>query len=518
MCTLCHSHSHSHSHSGTHSHAQYHSHAEFSANDAQAITASSSSAITSTTPLSNVYNALNVPQSWSNGLGEGAVVTYSFNGPWGSSGTSGFGRDTKPLSEANQELSREILQLFSEVANITFVEVQSGDGDIAFRNEDIDGAGGIEGYAFFPGDGVGGNITIDSSLGDAITANSFGWYTIIHEIGHAIGLDHPFLGDNSSAPKANGIPADELNADYTVLSYNGNTNDVTGLQLYDTATIQLKYGANLSHNAGNTNYGFDTATGLNQSYSLWDGGGVDTLNASNLGANVTFNLNDGDYLNTAGVEQFRIAFGAQIENAIAGEGTDTITGNELNNALYGGGSNDTIRGGDGNDAIVAGRGVTDGADGDDILYGDLGSDTLYGNSGNDILIGGRDFTDPIDGNDTLYGGLGDDQIYGNAGDDLIVGASGNDVIYGGLGNDTFVFSSGSNVDTIWGFEGAGQAGGDILRLQANLNGTDIDTFAELMAVSFTDGTHSFLATGGGNGILLLFTTLDDLAASDFVFA
>lgn len=507
MCTLCHSHSHNHSHD------QFHSNTEFSANGAQAISASSPS----TTPLANIYNALNAPQSWSSSLGEAAVVSYSFNGAWGASGTGDFGGAVSQLSTANQAIARETLQLYSDVANITFNEVANGDGDIAFRSEDIDGIGGVEGYAYFPGSGIGGNITIDSSLGEAITPNSFGWYTIIHEIGHAVGIDHPFFGSNPNALKPNGIPASESDSEYTVQSYNGDINDVSNLQLYDIATAQLKYGANLNYNSGDNNYTFDT-TGHAQSYALWDGNGNDTLNASNLTSNVVFNLNDGDYLNTAGVERFKIAFNAQIENAIAGDGVDSVTGNELNNALYGGGGNDTIRGGDGNDALIAGRGVADGADGDDILYGDGGNDTLYGNSGNDILVGGRAFTDASDGHDTLYGGLGDDQIYGNSGNDIIVGASGNDTLYGGLGDDVFVFSAGSNVDTIVGFDGAGQAGGDTLLLQANLNGTNIDTFAELMAVSFTDGTHSFLATGGGNGILLLFTTLDDLAANDFVFA
>ncbi|MDG1286260.1 MAG: matrixin family metalloprotease [Rickettsiales bacterium] len=468
--------------------------------------------------LSNIYNALNATESWSNSLGEGAIVSYSFNGPWGTDGTGDLGGVIKPLSTANQALTRDILQLYSDVANITFNELSSGDGDIAFRNEEIDGLGGTEGYAYFPGSGIGGNVTIETALGDAITANSFGWYTIIHEIGHAVGLDHPFVEGNPSVAKTNGIPVEELTSEYSVMAYNGDVDDVINLQLYDITTIQLKYSPNFNYNSGNTNYDFSTTTGPLQSYALWDGAGTDTLNASSLGSGVIFNLNDGDYLNVAGGERFKIAFNAQIENAIAGDGADSVTGNELNNALYGGGGNDTIRGGDGNDALVAGRGVSDGADGDDMLFGDLGSDTLYGNSGNDILVGGRDFTDPVDGNDTLYGGLGDDQIYGNSGDDRIVGASGNDTIYGGLGDDTFVFKAGSNVDTIWGFDGAGQSGGDVLLLQANMNGTDIDSFAELMAVSFTDGTHSFLATGGGNGILLLFTTLDDLGASDFVFA
>lgn len=81
-----------------------------------------------------------------------------------------------------------------------------------------------------------------------------------------------------------------------------------------------------------------------------------------------------------------------IENVIAGNGSDRITGNTLNNNLNGG-------------------------------------------NGNDQLFG-------VAGNDTLNGGVGNDALYGGEGIDLLTGMSGDDILTGGNGNDSFIYNSG----------------------------------------------------------------------------
>ena len=72
--------------------------------------------------------------------------------------------------------------------------------------------------------------------------------------------------------------------------------------------------------------------------------------------------------------------------------------------------------------------------------GGNGNDTLTGNSAGNSLNG-------YNGNDTLFGGVGNDYMIGGAGNDRLFGAVGNDYLIGGAGNDTFAFNSALNALT-----------------------------------------------------------------------
>ena len=69
------------------------------------------------------------------------------------------------------------------------------------------------------------------------------------------------------------------------------------------------------------------------------------------------------------------------------------------------------------------------------------ADTIYGGKGNNTISGG-------DGNDIIYGEDGDDTISGGRGTDTIVGGKGNDTIDGGTDADTFIWNLGDDLDTI----------------------------------------------------------------------
>ncbi|EEE37667.1 hemolysin-type calcium-binding protein [Rhodobacteraceae bacterium KLH11] len=79
------------------------------------------------------------------------------------------------------------------------------------------------------------------------------------------------------------------------------------------------------------------------------------------------------------------------------------------------------------EAIIAG-------DGDDTLRGDDGNNTFAGGAGNDLLEG-------RDGADLLLGNSGNDVLYGGLGDDTLVAESGDDELHGGEGDDTFIVQS-----------------------------------------------------------------------------
>lgn len=455
--------------------------------------------------------------------GQAATVSYSFSGSNSLEVRGSFGGAVNQLSSNDQAMVESMLQQYSNVANLNFQEV-SGDANINIRNEYISSS--VGGYANIPRPNAQVGVTLDTQLG-AIGQQGTAYYAAIHELGHAMGMYHPFYEQGGLTATRNGLTNAENSPYYTVMSYSNNNKllgEIAGLQLNDIAIMQYLYGANHNYNSGDTVYTFDYS-GTSQRYALWDGG--DNANSGGQGdtfyvdssytGNVTIDLRDGDYLNVIGVEKFMIAYNATIENAIAANGSDSIRGNELDNYLYGGRGVDTIHGDAGNDVIFGGNGASDSRDSQDFIRGGDGNDIIYGNAGNDTLVGGDAYTDTTDGADTLFGGNGDDYIYGNAGNDVIVGASGDDMLYGGVGDDTYVIGWGNDLDIIYGFEGAGRSGGDVIQIYKNANNSGINNYADLMAQAITvDGEHAgFLLNG--NAIIVADHLPSSFSEDDFVF-
>jgi serralysin len=115
------------------------------------------------------------------------------------------------------------------------------------------------------------------------------------------------------------------------------------------------------------------------------------------------------YFNAQGAG-IRLVVNGQIENARGSNGRDFVSGNELDNELWGDqnqierGGDDTVSGGLGNDTLIGGVGadLLDGGGDDDLIYGDEGADTISGGAGVDTILGDT-------GADSLSGGgdLGD---------------------------------------------------------------------------------------------------------------
>ena len=156
--------------------------------------------------------------------------------------------------------------------------------------------------------------------------------------------------------------------------------------------------------AGDTVYGFNSTAGnfvfdfaqnANPVVTIWDGGGNDTLDLSGWSTSSQISLVAGSYSHANTMTyNIAIAFGADIENASGGGGSDQITGNDLGNSLWGLGGSDWIDGGGGNDWIDGGAGF----------------DTLLGGTGDDTLI--YDALDDLAG---LDGGAGTDLLIVNGG-------------------------------------------------------------------------------------------------------
>jgi serralysin len=234
---------------------------------------------------------------------------------------------------------------------------------------------------------------------DNIAFGEKGFQLYLHEIGHALGLAHP--------GPYNGVATYEVDAtytqdtrQYTVMSYFGRWTDATepGVfefrldtldgawrfpqtpMLHDVAAIQDLYGADLSTRTGDTVYGFnsnadrrvfDFSINSDPIVTIWDAGGIDTLDVSGFSQDQIVDLHQGAYSSIGALkENVAIAYGAAIENATAGDGNDTLRGNDTANQLVGGGGRDTLLG----------------YENSDILLGGVGNDRLDGGTGFDTAV------------------------------------------------------------------------------------------------------------------------------------
>ncbi len=280
----------------------------------------------------------------------------------------------------------------------------------------------------------------------------------IHEIGHALGLKHPHDDGGSGKLTFSQLGMSGYdNQLATIMSYNSSPgatsswgNPATPMVL-DVLALQYLYGANMSWHTGNDTYPL-ADDGIVA--TLWDAGGIDMVDATNVAGNVHIDLVPGNY-SLIGSTWGAIAYNTVIENARGGNGADELYGNTADNTLFGSGSGDVLRGGEGNDVLLGGNDIVDANDGNDVIYGEGGSDTIYCNAGDDTAYGGMGIADPNDSSDVIYGGKGSDAIYGNAGNDSLFGG-GNavdpldsaDVIYAGYGAD-YVLGNGGD-DTLYG--------------------------------------------------------------------
>jgi serralysin len=447
---------------------------------------------------------------WSSALGQGFTVTYAYraSAPLTMPDDSGGFQQFNPAQIAQAELA---LQAWSDVANIHFIRVGSGlsgpgaysDAATILFGDYTTGVAGAAAFGEFPGStsfaSAAGDVWINAnfSYNTDPTVGNYGGQVLIHELGHAIGLDHP-SNYNAEANVTLSYAANasyyEDSRQYTVMSY-FNEFDTGGdfgplysaaPLLDDIAAVQLEYGANMATRTGDTVYGFNSNTGepwnsitgafSKAVFAVWDAGGNDTLDFSGYGQNATIDLRAGFFSSVGGlIGNVSIAEGVSIENAVGGSGSDSITGNAANNSIQGGGGGDVIMAGAGADTITDTSGVNylRGEDGDDSISGgsgfddangNMGNDTIHGNGGDDYSVGGKNddllFGDDGNdivwgnlGNDTCDGGNGDDQCRGGQGDDSVSGGAGNDFISGDRGNDTV--SGGTGADLFHTFSGAG---------------------------------------------------------------
>ncbi len=328
------------------------------------------------------------------------------------------------------------------------------------------------------------------SNGDSgMKLGGYGLETMLHEIGHALGLSHPGTY-NGSATYVDNAEFNQDNRQYTIMSYFGGYLPGSGWQkdgtylsylypqtpmVYDIAAIQDKYGADTVTRTGNTTYGFhcnlawydpekiiyDFNTNHTPIFTIWDAGGTDTLDGSGYSGNQTINLTPGSYSSVDGmIENVAIAFNCFIENGIGGAGNDTLIAIG-NNTLTGGKGADTFKItagtntitdlGVGSDVVI----VSSGASLKAVVSGDFKATSATTNNGSASLdanghdvnlalaggVNGWIVTNSSSRGVALVGSSQNDSLIGGKGNDTISGGGGNDTLTGGGGHDKFVFTA-----------------------------------------------------------------------------
>ncbi|WP_185975004.1 DUF4214 domain-containing protein [Tepidimonas thermarum] len=368
----------------------------------------------------------------------GKTVTVSFPDtiPAEHAAEPDFAAGWAPVPPAWRSAWLDAMQRAVAPIGLTLQPAPGGTGDIQVVLGNL--PDGVAGWASYPGPDIGGDIQIDRDFAQsqmrtaALPTNGL-WQVLVHELGHALGLKHPFEGSPL-------MPGALDSRHLTIMSYTDapdvwptmqwrytpssgireySAEYVTGYRadwaLVDQAALAAMYGLNPAYQAGDTIHRLGAPSPQTWLYrTVSDASGNDTLDLRDLTYPSRIDMRPGTLsdVDVRTPQDWKQAFTAQavayyqqmgIYNAsvhdwIVSNVSATIDRNDVLPRLWNG---------------INALAIADGTVIENLILGPA-NDTVRDNAVNNLIQTGA-------GNDTIYlGGGGWDRIDGGAGVDVVV--------------------------------------------------------------------------------------------------
>ena len=370
-----------------------------------------------------------------------ATLTYSFydgdvtyaNPYNGSSPTPGTPSPVSSHGATNETTLAAAFDAWDATVDFEFDEVEEDSGEVGeLRVAFTDRTSGAAAFAYAPGDyAVNGDIWFETEdiditgndfSTDGIGAGGFNYFAALHEIGHALGLSHPFDAGDDQSNGDDALPLSKDSMRNTVMTYvqldknfvmkfDGGGSSAPSYRIYastpmmyDVEIMEQFYGADDDDTTTDNNYQFVNSPETLQ--TIVDAGGTaDTIDASLQNRENVIDLNPGAF-SSIGIysEADQVAYWAGVLGVSATaiqSYVDTLnTSASAANDYYSSYSRTALYTGEYNVGIAHNTVIEN-------AVGGSANDTITGNSINN----------------TLSGGAGDDSIEGNGGDDTIDGGA-----------------------------------------------------------------------------------------------
>ncbi|GLQ16550.1 DUF4214 domain-containing protein [Maritalea porphyrae] len=295
------------------------------------------------------------------------------------------------FSSYEKAFTRTIIDYLEGFLNIDFQEVSGSAGTLGFGRHNMDAGG----YADYPGISKQAvyisNARVNNSIGD------YGLGSIVHELGHALGLSHP---NEYTVGAAERLDFDIDTSALTIMSYNNAyyTDPLadgffTFFGLLDIEALINIYGVkptfehntyslNMSGDASKSGTTWDVPIAI--PFALADSGGYDIIDASTMSlsdvSSALFDFSQGLFLDKGQL--------VQINSNETGEWIDLTTSDKIAHLqihqdtiieeYIGTSLGETVVGNSAAQSIKTGGGV-------DIITGAGGDDTIDGGSGEDTV-------------------------------------------------------------------------------------------------------------------------------------